>query len=1305
MKRLFLVILILCVYLLGFSGAIDPIAEETKSLTELNKAYNAAIENLAKKAGLLSSGADHFVNALYSKDTLLNRLREDVRESIKSIEEARKKGASDEEMSKLLLAYQKVKLRENKQLMAIAESSLYSSMDYALAEGLKSSLVTAQEVVSDFLSNWKSILEPILKGDFKGVLKNAILQIIDSTYKITFIDYVKRNHGATDRIANYWWKSYFVDPFTLSDEKKLVDEVLTSASDELKEKLKEKLTERVKIEIIKKGEELSREALEKTVKEKAEGILKNLIETPSLLIELFAKYYNVVDFQLMFNDLAINEIGFLKEIKRIVGEDVAEINRCYFDNAYFIRRRRAFDNGKSNATEKISEPKVIAGTEKRVLPEVVIEKVEKAVENKDPLASIAIVETIEEEIKIVASQYESEGIPSTQKSIDLIEELFVRLETDEITSGVFYEETQRIVGSYNSALNASVFQMNRETDRLREKGEISVQEYNDRKKYVQEESAKQSGKLESCVADLYLTIEDNKNAFRESFIHVYEEINVKKEISALNSETSGQISAYVELYSLKTGIVIAGSWFASCSDLIHSFGDDKSSLGRDFLKRLYSDSPDVKLIESGWIIEGLDALLGKEMEATHEIIDGAAAIREELADLFNRVPAYCYSDAKGNNEFSAEISGFDSSLISLRNRTQALMEKSKILDEWKFLLEEKNSMTIAYLEASLILQNGKLDIFTTFLDILLRDFGNLEKEYLSKWTEKIATMVETVADLWSEGISVEQAEESLRIAAGSTDSVEEQFISWNELKSELYDLKKEIDYLEYHGVPQLDISEKDVSSELLRSLIFENKSLKKRAGVVNAEFESAALNDGTYDLKLGLNEFTDRIIDYEKYPDNTLSGSLESNIRYMIRSALIQKEGMAFSLSFDSQLVKGLAAGDLEKSLALCSEFRSFLQTVTKRKEASAVANRSLNTSLDSLEIWLSQIEDKGGFTTSDRKAELLAFLDSSVEEATEIFRSYGFIYSRWTNERDVRIRQRIENLTVLETNNASWQPDVLATDLRVIERPSNLIQGELIWLDVAERGYPSQRFAISTDGKYFLLEMSRGSDPSTRFRTIDLSTGEFDVFPLPAEALEIILTEQYRFDWDSDGRLLIFSYAGTGIVIEASGDFQEFSYNAIEGMEFFGHDCSGRYGLFSEPRGKLYVLDNEGSSMIQFGITYSTNTLQWVQGQGTVFFVNENDEIELFTASNETVSKPGTVFSASSCAVLPGGKWLLYGDAFELKALRIDNAETVSMMKLLDSSEELIAGVFPLPGNRVALLWMNHGEKFDYGVQVCTVE
>ena len=1301
---IFVFILILCVYLIAFSGAINLTVEETMSLTELNKSYNAAIETFAKKAGLLSSGADHFVNALYSKDPLLIRFREDVRESIESIEEARINAVGEEEMSKLLLAYQRAKLRENKQLMAIAESSLYSSMDYAVAEGLKSSLATAKKVISDFLSNWKSILEPILKGDFKGVLKNAILQVIDSTYKITFIDHVKTNYGATERIANYWWKSYFVDPFTLSDEKKMVDEVLTSASDELKEKLKEKLTERVKIEIISKGEELSHEALEKTVKEKAEGILKNLIETPSLLIELFAKYYNVAEFQIMFNNLAVNEIGFLKEIRRVVGEDIAEIDRCYFDKAYFLRRRRQSDDGENKATKEISVNSVIVGTEK-IVPEVVSQNVEEAFENKDPLTSVVTVETIEDEIKVVASHYESEGIPSSQKSIDLIEELFVRLELDEITSGVFYEETQRIQDSYNSALKASVSQIFTELDHLRERGEISVQEYNDRKRSVQEESAKESGNLESSVAVLLRTIENNKDAFAESFRHVYKKMDVKEEIEAMNSETSGLISAYVELYSLRTGIAIEGSWFAGCSDLIQSFCDDKSNFGRDFMKRLYSDSPQVKLIESGWIIEGLDSLLGKEMEATYKIIDRTMAIQGEFADLFGGVPAYCYSDSLGNNEFSVEVSIFESTVTSLRNRAQALLEKRNIVDDWKYLLEEKTSMTIAYLQASLVLQNGKLDIFTTFLDVLIRDFGNLEKEYLSKWTEKIATMVETVADLWKQRISVEQAEESLRIVAVSTDSVEERYSSWNELRNELYVLKREIDYLENHGVAQLDISEKAVSSELLRSLISENETLKERAEAVSAEFGFSALNDESYDLKSRMDEFTERITDYEKYPDNTISGSLEYDIRYMIQNALIQKDGMALSLSLDGQLVKGLTAGNLEKSLNLCSEFRGFLEKVTKREEASAAANSSLNKSLDSLEVWLSEIEDSGGSTTGERKAELLTFLDSSVEEATEIFRSYGFIYSRWTNEREAEIRERIENLTVLESNNASWGQDVTTTDLGVIERPSNLIQGELIWLDVAERGYPSQRFSVSSDGKYLLIEMSRGSNYSTRFRILDLSTGEFDIFPLPEEALKIISTEQYSFDWERDERLLIFSFAGTVIAVEASGDFQEFSYNVIEGMEFFGHDFTGKYGLFREPRGELYLLDNETSSMIQIGITYSTNTLQWLQGQETLFFVNGNEEIELFSTSNETASKPGTFFAASSCAVLPGGKWLLYGDAFELKALRVENGEIISMMKIPESNEELIAGVFPLKGNKVVLLWMKHDEKFDYGVQVCTVE
>jgi len=76
-----------------------------------------------------------------------------------------------------------------------------------------------------------------------------------------------------------------------------------------------------------------------------------------------------------------------------------------------------------------------------------------------------------------------------------------------------------------------------------------------------------------------------------------------------------------------------------------------------------------------------------------------------------------------------------------------------------------------------------------------------------------------------------------------------------------------------------------------------------------------------------------------------------------------------------------------------------------------------------------------------------------------------------------------------------------------------------------------------------------------------------------------------------------------------------------------------------------------------------------------------------------------------TACAVLPGGKWLVYGDAFELKAIRLDGAETIRLLEVPESSETLIAGIYPVRGNSFLLLWMRHGENFDYAPQLCTIE
>ncbi|PXF34818.1 hypothetical protein EU77_05260 [Mesotoga sp. SC_NapDC] len=117
--------------------------------------------------------------------------------------------------------------------------------------------------------------------------------------------------------------------------------------------------------------------------------------------------------------------------------------------------------------------------------------------------------------------------------------------------------------------------------------------------------------------------------------------------------------------------------------------------------------------------------------------------------------------------------------------------------------------------------------------------------------------------------------------------------------------------------------------------------------------------------------------------------------------------------------------------------------------------------------------------------------------------------------------------------------------------------------------------------------------------------------------------------------------------------------------------------------------------------VTYSTNKLHWLPGEDRVFFIEENGFIAVFDAVKGTLSTEDLVLTASSCAVLPGGKWLVYGDAFELKAIRLDGSETIRLLEVSESSEISIAGTVHLRGNFFLLLWMKHGEEFDYAVQV----
>ena len=129
-------------------------------------------------------------------------------------------------------------------------------------------------------------------------------------------------------------------------------------------------------------------------------------------------------------------------------------------------------------------------------------------------------------------------------------------------------------------------------------------------------------------------------------------------------------------------------------------------------------------------------------------------------------------------------------------------------------------------------------------------------------------------------------------------------------------------------------------------------------------------------------------------------------------------------------------------------EFMDFLEMVEKRKAASEAAEEYLNQRLDSIEASLAKVESEGNFVTAKGKKELIDSLDKAVEEATEVFRSYGFMYTRWSNQRELQLRDRVDNLVIKKESNSVHYENP-AEVFEVVERPADLIRGELIWLDV----------------------------------------------------------------------------------------------------------------------------------------------------------------------------------------------------------------------------------------------------------------
>ena len=1302
-KNLFLWFFIL-IALVGLSESADSLEHQINSISELNRAYSKTLQNLIDHTGLFKSGSDYFYDALYSKDPLLSRLQNDVSKAVQQINNARSRGASNEELRKLQLEYQNAKLRENKQLIALVESNLYNSIDYVASEGLKGSLETATKVINDVLLNWKSILEPLLEGDFGGVIKNAILQLIDSTYKVTFIDYCKSDYGATDKIANYWWKTYFVNPFQNSEEKKLLDKVLTKASDDLKERLKSKLTERLKLEILNKGSELTKDAIEETVKSKAKGILKNLIETPSLIVELFVKYYNVADFQLMFNDLAANEIIFIKQIRELIGNDESEINRCYFNKAYFLTKRKQSLSKKLPDIKPQHSTKSIT-TKEEIMPEKIIEEIQKIVSKEDPALEISTIESIEKQLETVNTSLPEKTIPLPDKSEQLIKELFANLENDEISLGTYKAEVQQVINLYNSSVATVKNKITKTLKMEYENGNLSWEDYNSKKSEVEKNANEYITLLNDQRFEYDMKIKKAQSAFKEQSSNITNSVDIENEIRNIDNTMKAKIEDFKALYHSKTSQYVPQYTFSSFSQMINAFSSKDNGFGKSFVDSLYSNSPSIFLLEHGsCIAENLLALFYEEKQLTQNLLDATNKLWEDLLKLFSNVPKYYYTNEYGENLLVNSINSIQSLRNSLLNRLRALMDWESPLSDCIYLLEEKNTKTKIYLEAHFVFQQEKLGLFDEFSQRLVDDFDSLESIYLKAWIERIEGMCQTLVDMWQEKITPDTAEEKLKPLVLSTKDVDTQYQNWLQLREELSQLSNEINSIKNYGVSLLNLTESQITSKYIKTLIGKNEKLKNEAAHFLKNYKEASLDDYRHDLKSRIRDFSNKIVDFENYPDDLIRGEEAYYIRTLIRTAFIQKAGTSYPLSFESPYIMGAIGGNLEMALKLCESFRGFLKEAETKLFAAKEANKVIEEYLNDIEPEIEMIIAKGNFITRERKEELMSILDEAHKKAIETIKGYGVDAGFWYSALEEEIKRKIENMVIREAK-IGTQPLKMNESFRPIEKPTKLIHGEIVWLDVMNKGYPAYRFGLSPSGEKLLIELQANTSAVERFRLYNLRTHEFEQLALPSEAMELISNGQYNFCWTADNELYIYSYDGEGMVITNSGNTKRKSITTITGVALYGSSPSGEFVLARELSGKIYLLKSDDASYKIIGKSYKDKVLQWIPGTDMAFFIDENNRVNVYDAQKDSLNTYQTLFDGYACAVLPGGKWFVFGEGFELKAMKTDGSESSTLLRLDETSLIMIAGVYPLYGNNILVLWMNHGDKFDYGFQVCTIE
>ena len=978
------------------ADAAERLAARAGAASERTQMYSNALNSILGKTVIFSSGLDYYTETVAKNDAILQRMNRDVAAAREQVYAGRKKGLSAAELQELQIAYHQAKTRQLKHLLGSIESGLYDSNEYIIEQWMMGSLITSGKIVEDYVSNLDQILEPLLFGDVAGVLKNLVLQALDSTYKVTFVDYVKANYGATEKIAQYWWKTYFVDPVNKTSDQKFVEGTIGQGLNEVKDQFGKKLGERVKLEMLSTGKKMSKEAIEKSVKSHAGKVIKNLIDTPALLVEVAMKYYLSGEAHLLFEETAPNEIAFIKKIRGLVGDDEKEINRCYFEKEHFLSRYEQ----KNKKPPEVEETKPAPAKPSVPGKLTTVTTMQAAVPEADPWQEVTVLVKADRQIDeaLDALDPEQEAPPAPDDVLAQIDELWEALQKDEVRLAAFLERRRRIARGYDELLDK--WQDTAEA-KLQDKRGLSREELRTRLETLAEKRAAAWKPVQAAEEQTDVEIARGRKQFAEEIAEVvgmFNSVGAMKRFD--NTEYYPHYQAFIAEVRGWPGI--GGVYQEPLRTSLETIDWILKRPFKDYEPALDSGKPSVFVLKHGpALISGLDGLQKAEWALIDKYYDEALDQYEAWEELFGRSPRWMYEDIPelGNRRTQQHIAGWIESFNGPRKnafariariRLQSGSAREQIAD-----LNRRTMLTLrrtrSYLRNALAAADARAELLRRLTTAFEKSSKARQAEHMELRKNVAMGMHGALRGLFGGDLEAGQARGIIRALAKEQDEAEQLSLAWRETVEVLSRLSEEVKTISRQGVKAIENSREALAETRDKGLVTANDQLKAEAAKALEFYRKSSVTGVPWDLAK----------QYEAYAKENYVNGYNGLGAYA--------PSRAIRIAPDHKDFVAVSYGNAAAALRICDLYEEFQKGAASDDEARAAADKVHREGLAEIRKKLDAIGDRP--VTQGEKDALMAEINALDKEVVKVYNSYGNNWKHWNSNEETELVLRIERL------------------------------------------------------------------------------------------------------------------------------------------------------------------------------------------------------------------------------------------------------------------------------------------------------